>query len=109
MYFFPLVLQGLPTGGGLGGILLLWVPILLIFWFFMIRPQMKRHKQHQTLLAGLSRGDTVVTAGGIVGKITRVLDNEIEVEIAPNVAVKVVKQTIADAPGKNAPAPPAKS
>jgi len=107
MDFFPLVLQASP-GGGLGGILLLWVPIVLIFWFFMIRPQMKRHKQHQQLIAGLSRGDTVVTAGGIVGKITRVLDGEVEIEIAPNVVVKVVKHTITDAPGKTAPAAPAK-
>lgn len=104
MDFFPLVLQA-SSGGGLGGILLLWVPILLIFWFFMIRPQMKRHKQHQALISGLARGDTVVTAGGLIGKVTRVQDAEVEVEIAPNVVVKVVKQTISDAPGKNAAAP----
>jgi preprotein translocase subunit YajC len=108
MDFFLLVLQASPSGGGLGGMLLLWGPILLIFWFFMIRPQMKRHKQHQALIAGLARGDAVVTSGGIVGKVTRVQENEVEVEIAPNVIVKVVKHTITDAPGKGAPATPPK-
>lgn len=96
---FSLLLQTAP--GGWGGVLLLWVPILFIFWFFMIRPQMKRHKQHQEMIAAIARGDTVITAGGIVGKVTRVQDSEIDVEIAPNVVVKVIKQTITDVSGKS--------
>lgn len=94
------LLQASP--GGWGGVLLLWVPILLIFWFFMIRPQMRRHKQHQQMISAIARGDTVTTAGGIVGKVTRVQDSEIEVEIAPNVVVKVIKQTVAEVSGKSA-------
>ena len=76
--------------------------MIAIFWFLLIRPQMRQQKEHRTRVASVKKGDTVVTAGGNVGKVTKVLDDQhVEVEIAPNVRVKVVTSTIADirAPG----------
>jgi preprotein translocase subunit YajC len=78
---------------------LTWLPIIgmiLIFWFLIIRPQMKRQKEHAAKIAGLKRGDQVVTAGGLVGKITKVDDHHAEVELAQGVRVKAVKHTIGD-------------
>lgn len=78
---------------------LTWLPIIgmvAIFWFLIIRPQMKRQKEHQEKVAGLKRGDEVVTQGGIVGKVVKVDDVYAEIEIAKDVRVKAVKHTIAD-------------
>ena len=103
MEFSPVILQA-NGGGGLGGGLLLWVPIILIFWFFMIRPQMKRAKEHRAMVTAVARGDTVTTGGGLIGKVVRVQENEVEVEISPGVKVRVVKQTLSAVEGKNKPA-----
>ena len=76
-----------------------WLPIVgmvVIFWFLIIRPQMKRQKEHQQRIGALKKGDQVVTQGGIVGKVVKVDDTYAELEIAPNVRVKAVKSTIAD-------------
>ncbi len=72
------------------------IGMIVIFWFLIIRPQMKRQKEHATKIAGIKKGDQVVTAGGIVGKVMRVDDAYAEIEIAPNVRVKTVKTTIGD-------------
>lgn len=72
------------------------VGMIAIFWFLIIRPQMKQQKQHREKIAGIKKGDQVVTSGGIVGKVTRVDDNYADVEIAQGVKVKVVKHTIGD-------------
>lgn len=72
------------------------VGMALIFWFLIIRPQMKRQKEHQQKIAGIRKNDRVVTAGGLVGKIMKVEDDYAEVEIAQGVRVKVVKSTIGD-------------
>lgn len=72
------------------------VGMIVIFWFLLFRPQMKRAKEHQAKVEGLKRNDQVVTAGGIVGKITKVDDTYAEVEIAQGMKVKVVKSTIGD-------------
>lgn len=101
MQFIPPVLQA--SGGGLASFLFPMLAIVVIFWFFIFRPQMKRHKQHQAMVNAVARGDTVTTAGGLIGKVARVQDNEVEVEIAPNVKVRVVKQTLSDVQGKNQP------
>ncbi|WP_017930742.1 preprotein translocase subunit YajC [Robiginitomaculum antarcticum] len=101
--FFPLM-QAAPGGSGIVGNLILFVPLILIFYFLLWRPQQNRAKAHRGMIAGLSRGDTVVTSGGIVGKITKVDDNDVTVEISEGTRVKVVKQTIADVRGKPAPA-----
>jgi preprotein translocase subunit YajC len=78
---------------------LTWLPIvgmIAIFWFLIIRPQMKQQKAHREKIAGIKKGDQVVTSGGIIGKVTRVDDNYADVEIAQGVKVKVVKATIGD-------------
>lgn len=79
-----------------------WVQFLplvamgLIFWFLIIRPQMRRQKEHQEKVAGLKKGDQVVTAGGLVGKVVKVDDNYADIELAQGVRVKAVKATIGD-------------
>ena len=75
-----------------------FLPLILIFGVFyilLIRPQQKRIKEHKAMVNALNRGDQVITAGGLVGKIERLLDDEkVEVQIAENVNVKIVKSTI---------------
>ena len=74
-----------------------FIPLILIFvifYFFLIRPQQKKAKEHKAMVENLKRGDKVVTAGGIVGTVDRVIDNEkVEVEISDNVKVEIVKAT----------------
>ena len=86
-----------------------FLPIIgrvLIFWFLIIRPQMKRQKEHQQKVSALKKGDSVVTAGGLVGKVVKVDDTFVELDLGPNVRVKAVKQTIGDVmpPGGGKPA-----
>ncbi len=85
------------------------VPLILVFlimYFLLIRPQQRKLKEHQAMVAALRRGDQIVTSGGIVGRVTRVKDgeNELEVEIAPNVNVRVVRSTIQSVVSKTEPA-----
>ena len=84
-----------------------FVPFVLIFvimWFLIIRPQQRRAKQHADMIKAVRRGDTVVTTGGIVGRVTRVTDDpEIEVEIADGVRVKLVRTMIAEVRTKGEP------
>ncbi|WP_342771497.1 preprotein translocase subunit YajC [Pelagibacterium sediminicola] len=84
-----------------------FVPIILliaIFWFLIFRPQQKRMKEHKAMLEAVKRGDTIVTNGGIVGKVTKVVENEdIEIEVAQGVKVKVVRTMIADVRTKSEP------
>ena len=72
------------------------VGMIAIFWFLIIRPQMKRQKDHAAKIAGVKKGDQVVTAGGLLGKVIKVDDNYAEIEIAQGVRVKAVKSTIGD-------------
>lgn len=72
------------------------VAMVAIFWFLILRPQMRRQKELQTKLGGIKKGDQVLTGGGFVGKVTRVDDHYVDVELAPNVKVKAVKSTISD-------------
>lgn len=84
------------------------IPLILIFaimYFLLIRPQQKKLKQHQAMVAALRRGDQVVTQGGLIGKVTKVKDDgEIEIEIATGVNVRVVRSTIASVVNKTEPA-----
>lgn len=76
-----------------------WLPIVgmvLIFWFLIFRPQMQQQKAHREKVAGLKRGDEVLTAGGILARVTKVEDVYAELEIAKGVKVRVLKQTIGD-------------
>jgi len=72
----------------------LLVVMLIVFWFILIRPQMKRTKEHKSMLEALEKGSEVVTAGGIVGKITKIGDAYITVEIANDTEVVVQKQSV---------------
>ena len=72
------------------------VGMVAIFWFLLIRPQMRQQKIHREKIAGVKKGDQVVTAGGIVGKVTKVDDAYAEIEIAQGVKVKAVKSTLGD-------------
>ena len=108
MFVTPAYAQASGAGaGGMDAILLNFVPIILmvaVFWFFLIRPQQKRAKEHAAMLSAISRGDTIVTTGGLVGKVTRAVDNEdLEVEIAQGIKVKVVRGMISDVRSKPEP------
>ena len=82
-----------------------FVLIFIVFYFLLIRPQQKRAKEHKGMIEGLKRGDKVITSGGIVAKVTKVVDdNEVEVEISRDVKVKVIRSTISQVMGKPEPA-----
>ena len=86
-----------------------FIPLILIFaimYFLLIRPQQKKLKEHQAMVAALRRGDQVVTQGGLIGKVTKVKDdqNEVEVEVAQGVTVRVVRHTITSVVSKTEPA-----
>jgi len=93
-----------PTGGF--GLIIIMVAV---FWFLIIRPQNKKMKEHREMVNNVARGDSVVTAGGLIGKVTKVQadDNEVEVELADGVRVRVVKSTLSDVRSKSEPAKPA--
>lgn len=104
----PAFAQGASSAAGGADIALQVVPFVLIFvimYFLILRPQQRRVKEHQSMVKNLRRDDTVVTTGGIVGRVTKVADEaaEIEVEIAPNVRVKVVRTMISEVRVKGAP------
>ena len=90
----------------------LLVPTILIIgimYFLMIRPQQKRLKDHQAMIGGIRRGDTVVTGGGIVGKVTKVDEQELQVEIAEGIKVKVLRTTVSEVRSKGEAATSAKT
>jgi preprotein translocase subunit YajC len=84
-----------------------FIPLILIFgimYFLLIRPQQKKVKEHQAMVAAVRRGDEVVTQGGLIGKVTKVKDdNELEVELAEGVKVRVVQSTLAKVVSKTEP------
>jgi preprotein translocase subunit YajC len=103
----PAFAQGTSALPG-GDMILQLVPFVLIFvimWFLIIRPQQRRAKEHQELIRNVRRGDTIVTSGGFIGKVTKVADEaaEIEVEIAEGVRVKVVRAMISEVRAKGEP------
>ncbi len=107
MFITPAYAQA--AGGALGGFdpfsLLPLVLIFVVFWFLLIRPQQKKVKQHREMVAAVRRGDRVLTAGGIIGTVTKVLnDTEMQVEIAEGVRVKVLRSTISEVLAKTEPA-----
>ncbi len=86
------------SGGNMIGGLIPFILIFVIFYFLLIRPQQKKVKEHKNMVQGLKRGDTIVTAGGIVGKITKANDNsdEITVEISNGVQVNIVRHMVSE-------------
>lgn len=87
------------------GPLLMPVLLLVLAYFLLIRPQQKRMKEHQAMVAGVKRGDTVVLSSGMIGKVTRVEEAEAMVEVAQGVNVRVVKSMIAEVRNRTEPAP----
>ena len=101
MLVSPAFAQDAAAAGGTVAVLMQVLPLVLIFgvfYFLLIRPQQKKQREHRETIRNLKRGDRVLTAGGIIAQVTRVKDgvDEIEVEIAPNVRVNVLRQTITD-------------
>jgi preprotein translocase subunit YajC len=95
---------GAAAGGNMVASLLPFVLIIIVFYFLLIRPQQKRAKEHKAMVEGVRRGDTVVTAGGLIAKVTKVIDeHEVQVEIAENVRVRVLKGTLSDVKSKGEP------
>lgn len=105
MFVTPAFAQSAPAGGE--SFLISLAPFLLIFvimYFLVIRPQQRRLKTHREMLKNLRRGDTIVTSGGLVGKITRVTeDDDIQIEVADNVRVRIARGMIADVRTKGEP------
>ena len=93
------------ASGGLLTMLPFFGLMIVFMYFFMIRPQQQRAKQHKALLAGLKRNDTVVLNSGLIGKVTRIEDAEVMIEIATGVNVRVVKALINEVRVKGEPAP----
>ncbi|MFD2175418.1 preprotein translocase subunit YajC [Rhodobacter lacus] len=110
MFITPAYAQAAGAAGAPGGFAAFgqFLPLILIFvimYFLLIRPQQKKAKEHKTMVETLRRGDMVVTQGGIIGKVTHVREEgELEVEIAANVKVRVLKQTILQVLSKTEPA-----
>lgn len=102
------VILGAAAGGAGGSAFFVQLfPLLLIFvvfYMFLIRPQQKRAKEHEAKINAVQKNDDVITGGGLMGKVTKVADDYVEVEIASNVRVKVVKSTIANVQPRGAKA-----
>ena len=95
-----------PSAGGPQGLLIQLAPLVLLFvlfYFMLIRPQQRRVKEHQGMVASLKRGDTVVLSSGVIGKVVRVEEAEIGVEIAQGVTVKAVKAMVSEVRAKGSP------
>jgi preprotein translocase subunit YajC len=97
-----------PGGGGAADLFIQLVPfvfILVIMWVLIIRPQRQQMKRHQEMVAALRRGDTVVTSGGLIGKVNKVVsDTELEVEISEGTRVRIVRSAVSEVRAKGEPA-----
>jgi preprotein translocase subunit YajC len=95
------------AGGDTNSMLVSLLPFILIFvimYFLILRPQQKRVKQHQEMVKNVRRGDTVVTSGGLIGKVTKVIDDDqIEIELAEGVRIRQMRQMISDVRAKGEP------
>ncbi|MBA4010041.1 MULTISPECIES: preprotein translocase subunit YajC [Erythrobacter] len=87
---------GAPSGAAFWLNIVPIVGMIAIFWFLIIAPQMKKQKEHQAKIAAVKKGDQVVTAGGLVGKVVKVDDVYVELDLGPNVRVKAIKATLGD-------------
>ena len=105
MFVSPAYAQAAGDGGSSLVSLLPLVLIFVVFYFLLIRPQQKKMKAHRALVEGVRRGDRVVTAGGLIGSVSKVVsDTELQVEVADGVRVRVVRSTIQDVMSKSEPA-----
>lgn len=109
MFSTPAFAQGATAGaaGGASGFLIQVVPLILlfvIFWFLIIRPQQQRAKQHKAMIDAVKKGDDVVTGGGLIGRVVKVTDQDVEIELSPTVKVKALKATLSQVTSRGAPA-----
>lgn len=108
MFISKAYAQAAGAGGGMDGLLANVAPLILIFvvfYFLLIRPQQRRAREHREMLAGVRRGDQVVTGGGFLGKVTKVLnDTEIEIELAEGMRVRALKGTLQNIVSRGEPA-----
>ncbi len=106
MFITPAYAQaaGAPGMGDFVGMILPLVMIMAVFYFLLIRPQQRKLKEHQEMLKKVSKGDTVITQGGLIGKVVKVVDDsELQVEIGENVKVRVLRSGIADVRARGEP------
>ena len=105
MFITPAYAQISPLlGGDAFGMLVPFALIIVMMYFLILRPQQKRQKQHADMVKNVRRGDTVVTSGGLVGKVTKVIDDEqVEVELADDVRVRQMRSMLADVRAKGEP------
>jgi preprotein translocase subunit YajC len=105
MLISPAYAQAAGGGSDMMTALLPFVLIFVIMYFLILRPQQKRVKQHQEMVKNVRRGDTVVTSGGLVGKVTKVFEDgdQLEIEIADDVRVRQMRQMVADVRAKGEP------
>jgi preprotein translocase subunit YajC len=105
MLISPAFAQAAGDGASSYGSLLMFLPILVVFYFFLIRPQQQKAKQQKQMLEGLRRGDRIVTNGGIIGTIAKVVsDTEVTVDISEDVRVRVMRSMISQVLAKPEPA-----
>jgi preprotein translocase subunit YajC len=112
MLLIPMLFQAAPAApagaadpmGGLLGSLLLPIGMIVIFYFLLIRPQNQRMKKHKAMLAAMKKGDTVVTQGGIIGKIFKLADDEVTIDTGEGAKLRIVRTMIVDVRNPSAPA-----
>lgn len=104
MFITPAYAQGAQGGGDFIVTLVPFILIFAIMYFLIIRPQQRRLREHREMVANVRRGDTVVTSGGMIGKVTKADDNELQVEIAEGVRVRVVRAMVSEVRAKGEPA-----
>jgi preprotein translocase subunit YajC len=115
MLLIPMLFQAAPAAGGaapagdpMGGLLgslLLPVGMIVIFYFLLIRPQNQRMKKHKAMLSAMKKGDTVVTQGGIIGKVAKLADDEVTIDTGEGGKLRIVRSMIVDVRNPAAPAP----
>ncbi|MBI1341155.1 preprotein translocase subunit YajC [bacterium] len=109
MLLLPMLFQAAPAtpsvGASIMSQLLFIVPMIAIFYFLLIRPQQRRAKAHRDMLSALKRGDSVVTTGGIIGKIAKLSDDEVTLDTGEGGKLRIVRSMIMDVRNRSEPAP----
>lgn len=107
MFITPAYAQAAGSPGIQGLFTTMIVPlvmIMVVFYFLLIRPQQRKAKEHQELLKKINRGDTVITIGGLIGKVVKIVDdNELQVEVGDNVKVRILRSAVSDVRAKGEP------
>ena len=108
MFISEAFAQTAPAGDPTAGLLIQMAPLILIvvvFYFLLIRPQQQARKRHMEMVAALKKNDIVVTSGGFIGKVKSVQDDELRIELAPNVDVRILRHAVSEVRSKTDPAP----